>query len=120
MTAQSLIQSHDQPMYQTIRLGQVILSLPNSVDNKPYIRQLLKVELETIQNPIAKAAIKRGLNEATTDEDFSSLLETFHLLSSPANADRLITALERSASNETRSQFLEEFRQEMGLVEETL
>jgi antitoxin YefM len=81
---------------------------------------LLKVELETIQNPVAKAAIEHGLNEAITDEDFSSLLETFHLLSSPANADRLIAALERSKMNETRSQSVEEFRQEMGLVEETL
>ncbi|MBW4528416.1 MAG: addiction module antitoxin [Phormidium tanganyikae FI6-MK23] len=48
------------------------------------------------------------------------MLETFHLLSSPANADRLIAALERSKMNETRSQSVEEFRQEMGLVEETL
>ncbi|MGG6270632.1 hypothetical protein ACQ4M3_38775 [Leptolyngbya sp. AN03gr2] len=94
MSAQSL--THNQPEYQTIHLGQVILSLPADVDIKPYIRQLLGVELESIRNPIAKAAIERGLSEATTDEDFSSLLEIFHLLSSPANADRLVTALERS------------------------
>ncbi|BAU14088.1 hypothetical protein LEP3755_46330 [Leptolyngbya sp. NIES-3755] len=119
MTAQSIIQSH-QPEYQTIQLGQAILSLPNGIDMKPYVRQLLRVELEAIQNPIARAAIERGLNEATTDEDFSSLLETFHLLSSPANADRLITTLERSTANETRSQSVEEFRQEMGPGEETL
>lgn len=119
MTAQSPTQSHNQPEYQTIQLGRAVLSLPNGVDIKPYVRQLLKVELEAIQNPIARAAIERGLNEATTDEDFSSLLETFHLLSSPTNADRLITALERSKANETRSQLIEEFRQEMGLGEET-
>lgn len=84
MIAQSL--THHPPEYQTIHLGRAILSLPNDVDAKPYVRQLLRVELETIQNLIAKAAIGRGLNEAITDEDFSSLLETFHLLSSPANA----------------------------------
>ncbi|MBN8563471.1 MAG: hypothetical protein J0L70_23315 [Leptolyngbya sp. UWPOB_LEPTO1] len=57
---------------------------------------LLSTELQSIQNPVVKATIERGFSEATTDEDFSSLLETFHLLSSPANAKRLVAALERS------------------------
>jgi hypothetical protein len=120
MLTQSLIESHSQPAYQTIKLGRAILSVPTDVDLKPYIRQLLAIELESIQNPVAKAAIARGLAEACTDEDFSSLLETFHLLSSPANADRLIAALERSEKQETPSQSVDDLRQEFRLVEEAL
>ena len=119
MTTADLIDSHNLPSYQTIKLGQAILSVPMGVDLKPYIKQLLAIELESIQNPVAKAAIARGLKEATTDEDFSSLLETFYLLSSPANADRLIAALNRSKSQETPSQSVDDLRQEFGLVEET-
>jgi hypothetical protein len=94
--AQNLLESHNQAAYQTIQLGRAILSVPEGIDLKPYIRQLLSIELESIQNSIAKSAIARGLQEAVTDADFSSLLETFHLFSSPANADRLVAALERS------------------------
>ena len=118
MVTQNLIESHNQPTYQTIKLGRAILSVPTDVDLKPYIKQLLNIELETIQNPAAKAAIERGLTEASTDEDFSSLLEMFHLLSSPANADRLIAALERSKSEEVSSQSVDDLRQEFGLVQE--
>ena len=114
MIAQSRIDSHSQPAYQIIRLGQAILSVPSDVDLKPYIRQLLKLELESIESPVAKLAIERGLTEATTD-DFSSLLETFHLLSSPANADRLITALEHSKGKETPSQFVADLRRGLRL-----
>jgi hypothetical protein len=119
MVAENLIESHNQPTYQTIKLGRAILSVPTNVDLKPYIKQLLSIELGAIQNPVAKAAIERGLNEACTDEDFASLLETFHLLSSPANADRLIAALERSKAQATPLQSVEDLRREFGLVEET-
>jgi hypothetical protein len=59
---------------------------------------LLSVKLQSIHNHVAEAAIDRGLNEATTDGDFFSLLEPFRLLSSSSNADRLIAVLERSKS----------------------
>jgi hypothetical protein len=119
MATQNLIESHNLPSYQTIKLGRAILSVPTGVDLKPYIKQLLSIELESIQNSVAKATIDRGLNETTTDEDLSSLLETFHLLSSPANADRLIAALKRSKSQEIPPQSVDDLRQELGLVEET-
>lgn len=109
---------HHQPTHQTIALGRVILSVPLGVDLKPYIRQILTLEVAAIANPIAKSALERGLEEAASDADFSSLLETFHLLSSPANADRLIAALERSKTFEVMPQSVTEFRQELGLVEE--
>ncbi|WNZ44148.1 hypothetical protein Q2T42_20170 [Leptolyngbya boryana CZ1] len=115
----NLIENYNLSDYQTVKLGHAILSVPRGMDLKPYIRQLLSIELESIQNPVARASIAQGLKEATTDEDFSSLLETFHLLSSPANADRLIAALERSKLQETQSQSVEDLRREFGLVEET-
>jgi antitoxin YefM len=47
--------------------------------------------------------------------ELSSLLETAHLLRSPKNAARLLTALERVRKGEGEGQTLESFRQEMGL-----
>jgi hypothetical protein len=47
------------------------------------------------------------------------LLETFHLLSSPANADRLLVALERSNAQETLGQSVESLRKEFELGKKT-
>jgi hypothetical protein len=118
MQSLSLEETHKQPEYQTIQLGRAILSVPIDVDLKPYIKQLLRVELETIQHPVAKAAISRGLAAASTDEDITSLVETFHLLSSAANAERLIMALERSKTQEQPPQSIDDLKQEFGLGEE--
>jgi antitoxin YefM len=48
-------------------------------------------------------------------DELESLLETAHLLGSPKNAERLLSALERSLKNETRRMSLKELRQEVGL-----
>ncbi len=46
---------------------------------------------------------KNGKRAALIDADeLESLLETAHLLSSPRNAERLLSALQRSLKNETR------------------
>jgi antitoxin YefM len=50
--------------------------------------------------------------------ELSSLLETAHLLRSPKNAERLLTALNRAKSKKLRSQSIEKLRQEMGLGQE--
>ena len=47
--------------------------------------------------------------------ELSSLLETAHLLRSPENARRLLTALNRAKSKKLKSQTIERLRQEMGL-----
>jgi hypothetical protein len=119
MTAQNLIESPSQSTHQSIEIGHATLSLPIGIDPKPYIRTILNLEMESMQNPVAKAAIVRGLREASTDADFDSLLETFHLFSSPANADRLIAALERSSLQEAPGQSVESLREEFGLAKET-
>ena len=51
--------------------------------------------------------------------ELSSLVETAHLLRSPSNARRLLTALNRALARTEQSQALDEFRREVGLGEET-
>ena len=50
--------------------------------------------------------------------ELNSLLETAHLLRSPKNAQRLLTALQRAQSNTLKPGSLEALRQEIGLNEE--
>src|SRR5436190_15712509 len=47
--------------------------------------------------------------------ELSSLLETAHLLRSPANARRLLTALNRARGKKLKPQSLDQLRQEIGL-----
>ena len=47
--------------------------------------------------------------------ELSSLLETAHLLRSPRNAKRLITALKRAQSRKTKPTPVEKLRLELGL-----
>jgi antitoxin YefM len=47
--------------------------------------------------------------------ELSSLLETAHLLRSPKNAQRLLTALNRARSKKLKPQGLDRLRQEIGL-----
>ncbi len=62
---------------------------------------------------------KSGKRAALIDADeLESLLETAHLLSSPKNAERLLSALERSLKGETRRMTLEELRGEVGFDQE--
>ncbi len=48
-------------------------------------------------------------------EDVSSLLETAHLLRSPKNARRLLTALNRALAREVSTSSLEELKRDVGL-----
>ncbi len=50
--------------------------------------------------------------------ELSGLLETAHLLRSPKNAQRLLTALNRALSRTETSQSVEELKRELGLAEE--
>ncbi len=47
--------------------------------------------------------------------ELSSLLETAHLLRSPENARRLLTAVHRAQSKKLKPKTIEKLRQEMGL-----
>jgi antitoxin YefM len=50
-------------------------------------------------------------------EELESLLETAHLLRSPRNAQRILSALQRAQSQETPPSAVAELRRELGLVE---
>lgn len=47
--------------------------------------------------------------------ELSSLLETAHLLRSPKNAQRLLSALKRATARKGKPQSVKKLRQEMGL-----
>jgi antitoxin YefM len=49
--------------------------------------------------------------------ELTSLLETAHLLRSPANAERLLAALARAQARLTEPQTVDELRREVGLGE---
>ena len=82
------------------------------------ILELITKNLDEIQHPDARAIIERGIREVSSDSDASSLLETFRLLRSSKNAERLLTALNRARSENLKAQSPEDLRQEFGLVEE--
>lgn len=48
-------------------------------------------------------------------DELAGLMETAHLLRSPANAKRLLTALGRSERRKGKSSTVEQLRREMGL-----
>ncbi|MGV0025003.1 hypothetical protein [Phormidesmis priestleyi] len=50
----------------------------------------------------------------------SSLLETLYLLRSPANATRLLTALERAKSRTVQPESIDELCKKVGLDEESI
>lgn len=51
-------------------------------------------------------------------DELDSLLETSHLLRSPNNAVRLLTALQRAKARTLKSQSINELRQELGVDKE--
>ena len=48
-------------------------------------------------------------------DELMGLLETAHLLRSPRNAQRLLTALRRAVAGKAKPETLEKFRREIGL-----
>jgi antitoxin YefM len=63
---------------------------------------------------------RRGAKDIALIEadELRSLMETVHLLRSPRNAQRLLTALNRALANEGNSMSVERLRQQMGLLDE--
>lgn len=52
-------------------------------------------------------------------DELRGLLETVHLLRSPANADRLLTALARVREHTGTPRSIDDLRREVGFAEET-
>ena len=62
---------------------------------------------------------RRGFEDVAmiAADELSGLLETAHLLRSPANAERIFAALERARKKEGKSQTVEDLRHEVGFSE---
>jgi antitoxin YefM len=62
---------------------------------------------------------RRGADDVAliAADELASLQETAHLLRSPANAARLLTALQRALADEVRPSSVEDLRREAGLAE---
>ena len=50
-------------------------------------------------------------------DELSGMLETLHLLRSPKNAERLLTALDRAKARKLRAKSVKTLRKEVGLEE---
>ncbi len=82
--------------------------------------QLATLLDEVVNNREIVIIQRRGSEDVAmiAADELSSLLETAHLLRSPKNAERLLTALARSSKQIVQPQSIEELRHEVGLGEE--
>jgi antitoxin YefM len=83
-----------------------------------HARENLASILEQVTNDREIAIIKRRGREdvaLVSADELSGLLETAHLLRSPANAKRLLAAIRRSQSKDLPASTLEALRAELGL-----
>jgi|GEM_PF-1361890 len=118
LLVEALTEKPIAPTQQTIEIGKITLMLPIEVDPKPYVRQILRVDLESTTHPKARECLEFGLADATTDEDFSSLIESFYLCQSHTNAERLFAALENDEKPVQVFNTVDELRKEFGLEKE--
>jgi antitoxin YefM len=83
-------------------------------------QNLAKLLSEVSENKeIVYVSRRKGERVAMISEDeLAGLLETAHLLRSPKNAERLLTALNRALKNKTRPMTLDQLREKVGLGRE--
>lgn len=81
---------------------------------------LAKLCDEATENRRIVIISRRGRHDVAliSAEELSGLLETVHLLRSPKNAQRLLTALNRAKTKKLRSKSVAALRKELGLGEE--
>jgi antitoxin YefM len=82
------------------------------------LRQNLASVLDRVANDHEVVVIRRKGDKKVAmvpADELAGLMETAHLLRSPRNAQRLLTALRRATSRKGRPASLEQFRREMGL-----
>ena len=86
------------------------------------LRQSLASVLDRVANDHEVVIIRRKGDRKVAmvpADELAGLLETAHLLRSPRNAQRLLTALGRAISRKGKPEPLEQFRREMGLGTES-
>jgi antitoxin YefM len=76
---------------------------------------------EVTENQEVVIITRRGAQDVAmiSAAELSSLTETAHLLRSPKNAERLLTALNRALAGTGRPQTIEEVRKEAGFHDES-
>ncbi len=76
---------------------------------------------EVTENQEVVIITRRGARDVAmiSAAELSGLTETAHLLRSPKNAERLLTALKRALEGTRKPESLEELRQEVGLPDES-
>lgn len=82
------------------------------------LRERLASFLDRVANDREVVIVRRkgeGRVAMIPAEELEGLLETAHLLRSPKNARRLLTALRRAAGQKQKPESLEKLRQEMRL-----
>lgn len=84
-----------------------------------HLRQSLASVLDRVANDHEIVIVRRKGDKKVAlipAEELAGLLETAHLLRSPKNAQRLLTALRRATAKKGRPEPLEKFRREIGLA----
>lgn len=76
---------------------------------------------EVTENQEVVIITRRGAEDVAmiSASELSSLTETAHLLRSPKNAERLLTALNRALARTGKPQTIEELRRETGFSDES-
>jgi antitoxin YefM len=85
------------------------------------LRQSLAAMLDRVANDREIVIIRRKGDKKVAmvpADELSGLIETAHLLRSPKNARRLLTALRRAVEQKGKPQSLDKLRREMGLAAE--
>jgi len=78
---------------------------------------LAKLCDEVVDNQRVVIISRRGRHDVAliSADELSGLLETIHLLRSPKNAERLLTALDRAKTRKPRAKSVTTLRKELGL-----
>jgi antitoxin YefM len=83
------------------------------------LRQSLASVLDRVANDREVVIIRRRGDKKVAlipADELAGLLETAHLLRSPKNTQRLLTALRRATGRKGRPESLDKLRREMGLA----
>ncbi|HVT57957.1 MAG TPA: type II toxin-antitoxin system prevent-host-death family antitoxin [Thermoanaerobaculia bacterium] len=82
---------------------------------------LAKLMDEVTHNRQTVVIRRRGAEDVAmiAASELAALNETAHLLGSPRNAERLLSALERAKAGKGRTMTVEQLRHELGLEQET-
>jgi len=85
------------------------------------LRQSLAAVLDRVTNDREVVIIRRRGEKKVAmipADELAGLMETAHLLRSPKNARRLLTALRRAIGGKSKPESVEKFRREIGLATE--